>query len=153
MAGAVVGLGVPETEHENELMGETRDRLVEEEVRAYRAADDYDEALRLVNENQYGNGTAIFTRDGGAARQFQFEVEAGMVSTRQLAEGLAHAHERGIRARPRASARHVEIEQVAEDQHDQRRNEAGIGHQDTEQHERQRHGRRRQERQQTGGGL
>jgi malonate-semialdehyde dehydrogenase (acetylating)/methylmalonate-semialdehyde dehydrogenase len=39
----------------------------------------YDEAVRLVNENPYGNGTAIFTRDGGAARQFQFEVEAGMV--------------------------------------------------------------------------
>jgi malonate-semialdehyde dehydrogenase (acetylating) / methylmalonate-semialdehyde dehydrogenase len=39
----------------------------------------YDEAVRLINENPYGNGTAIFTRDGGAARQFQFEVEAGMV--------------------------------------------------------------------------
>ena len=39
----------------------------------------YDEAVRLVNENAYGNGTAIFTRDGGVARQFQFEVEAGMV--------------------------------------------------------------------------
>jgi malonate-semialdehyde dehydrogenase (acetylating) / methylmalonate-semialdehyde dehydrogenase len=39
----------------------------------------YDEAVRLVNENAYGNGTALFTRDGGAARQFQFEVEAGMV--------------------------------------------------------------------------
>jgi malonate-semialdehyde dehydrogenase (acetylating)/methylmalonate-semialdehyde dehydrogenase len=39
----------------------------------------YDEALRLVNENPYGNGTAIFTRDGGVARQFQFEAEAGMV--------------------------------------------------------------------------
>ena len=32
-----------------------------------------------MNENPYGNGTAIFTRDGGVARQFQFEVEAGMV--------------------------------------------------------------------------
>ena len=41
--------------------------------------DTYDEAVALVNENPYGNGTAIFTRDGGAARQFQFEVEAGMV--------------------------------------------------------------------------
>ena len=41
--------------------------------------DSYDEAVKLVNENPYGNGTAIFTRDGGAARQFQFEVEAGMV--------------------------------------------------------------------------
>jgi malonate-semialdehyde dehydrogenase (acetylating) / methylmalonate-semialdehyde dehydrogenase len=39
----------------------------------------YEEAVRLVNENPYGNGTAIFTRDGGVARQFQFEVEAGMV--------------------------------------------------------------------------
>ena len=39
----------------------------------------YPEALKLVNENPYGNGTAIFTRDGGAARRFQFEVEAGMV--------------------------------------------------------------------------
>ncbi|MFL5709287.1 MAG: CoA-acylating methylmalonate-semialdehyde dehydrogenase [Chloroflexota bacterium] len=39
----------------------------------------YDEAVNLVNSNPYGNGTAIFTRDGGAARQFQFEVNAGMV--------------------------------------------------------------------------
>ena len=39
----------------------------------------YDEAVKLINENPYGNGTAIFTRDGGAARQFQFEVNAGMV--------------------------------------------------------------------------
>src|SRR3954468_24322342 len=39
----------------------------------------YDEAVRLVNENPYGNGTAIFTRDGGVARQFQFDAQAGMV--------------------------------------------------------------------------
>ncbi len=39
----------------------------------------YEDAVRLVNDNPYGNGTAIFTRDGGAARQFQFEVLAGMV--------------------------------------------------------------------------
>jgi malonate-semialdehyde dehydrogenase (acetylating)/methylmalonate-semialdehyde dehydrogenase len=39
----------------------------------------YDDAVRLVNDNPYGNGTAIFTRDGGAARQFQFEAQAGMV--------------------------------------------------------------------------
>ena len=39
----------------------------------------YNDAVKLVNENPYGNGTAIFTRDGGVARQFQFEVEAGMV--------------------------------------------------------------------------
>ena len=42
-------------------------------------ADDYDEALRVINENPYANGTAIFTRDGGAARKFQFDVEVGMV--------------------------------------------------------------------------
>ncbi|HEX4135167.1 MAG TPA: CoA-acylating methylmalonate-semialdehyde dehydrogenase [Bryobacteraceae bacterium] len=41
--------------------------------------DTYDEALRVINENPYANGTAIFTRDGGAARQFQFDVEVGMV--------------------------------------------------------------------------
>jgi malonate-semialdehyde dehydrogenase (acetylating)/methylmalonate-semialdehyde dehydrogenase len=39
----------------------------------------YEEAVRLVNENPYGNGTAIFTRDGGVARRFQFDVQAGMV--------------------------------------------------------------------------
>jgi malonate-semialdehyde dehydrogenase (acetylating)/methylmalonate-semialdehyde dehydrogenase len=39
----------------------------------------YDDALDLVNANPYGNGTAIFTNDGGAARRFQHEVEVGMV--------------------------------------------------------------------------
>jgi malonate-semialdehyde dehydrogenase (acetylating)/methylmalonate-semialdehyde dehydrogenase len=39
----------------------------------------YEQALALVNDNPYGNGTAIFTRDGGVARRFQFEVQAGMI--------------------------------------------------------------------------
>ncbi|PRY40288.1 CoA-acylating methylmalonate-semialdehyde dehydrogenase [Umezawaea tangerina] len=39
----------------------------------------YDEAVEVVNDNPYGNGTAIFTNDGGAARRFQNEVEVGMV--------------------------------------------------------------------------
>ena len=39
----------------------------------------YDDALALVNANPYGNGTAIFTNDGGAARRFQNEVEVGMI--------------------------------------------------------------------------
>jgi malonate-semialdehyde dehydrogenase (acetylating)/methylmalonate-semialdehyde dehydrogenase len=39
----------------------------------------FDEALNLVNSNPYGNGTAIFTRDGGAARRFEREIEVGMV--------------------------------------------------------------------------
>jgi malonate-semialdehyde dehydrogenase (acetylating) / methylmalonate-semialdehyde dehydrogenase len=41
--------------------------------------DSYDEALGVVNANPYGNGTAIFTNDGGAARHFQRNVTAGMV--------------------------------------------------------------------------
>jgi len=39
----------------------------------------YAEALELVNENPYGNGVALFTRDGGVARRFQFDVNVGMV--------------------------------------------------------------------------
>ena len=41
--------------------------------------DTYEEAVRMVNENPWGNGTAIFTRDGGVARRFGFECQAGMV--------------------------------------------------------------------------
>ena len=40
---------------------------------------DYDRALTLVNDHEYGNGTAIFTRDGDAARDFVSRVQAGMV--------------------------------------------------------------------------
>ncbi|MCZ3387094.1 MAG: CoA-acylating methylmalonate-semialdehyde dehydrogenase [Actinomycetia bacterium] len=39
----------------------------------------YDEGLKLINDHPYGNGTVIFTNDGGAARRFQNEVEVGMV--------------------------------------------------------------------------
>jgi malonate-semialdehyde dehydrogenase (acetylating) / methylmalonate-semialdehyde dehydrogenase len=61
----------PEMEcYRNEIFGP-----VLEVVRTH----DYPEALRIVNDNQYGNGTAIFTRDGGAARQYQFDVNVGMV--------------------------------------------------------------------------
>jgi malonate-semialdehyde dehydrogenase (acetylating)/methylmalonate-semialdehyde dehydrogenase len=61
----------PEMEcYRNEIFGP-----VLEIVRAH----DYPEALRIVNDNPYGNGTAIFTRDGGAARQYQFDVNVGMV--------------------------------------------------------------------------
>ncbi|WP_067548642.1 CoA-acylating methylmalonate-semialdehyde dehydrogenase [Nocardia crassostreae] len=41
--------------------------------------ESYDEALALINGNPYGNGTALFTNDGGAARRFHNEVEVGMV--------------------------------------------------------------------------
>ena len=42
-------------------------------------AETYDEALKLTNDNDYGNGTAIFTRDGDAARDFASKVQVGMV--------------------------------------------------------------------------
>jgi malonate-semialdehyde dehydrogenase (acetylating)/methylmalonate-semialdehyde dehydrogenase len=41
--------------------------------------ESYAEGLKIINENEFGNGTAIFTQNGGAARQFQFDVEVGMV--------------------------------------------------------------------------
>ncbi|MFC7620982.1 CoA-acylating methylmalonate-semialdehyde dehydrogenase [Microlunatus sp. GCM10028923] len=41
--------------------------------------DSYDDAVRLVNECEYANGVAIFTRDGKTARSFEFDVEVGMV--------------------------------------------------------------------------
>ena len=41
--------------------------------------DTFDEAIEMIEKNAWGNGTALFTRDGGAARRFQNDVEAGMV--------------------------------------------------------------------------
>ena len=42
-------------------------------------ATDFEEALALVNEHEYGNGVAIFTRNGHAAREFASRVNVGMV--------------------------------------------------------------------------
>ena len=42
-------------------------------------AKDYEEALRLVNDHEFGNGTAIFTRDGDAARDFTMRANIGMI--------------------------------------------------------------------------
>ena len=39
----------------------------------------YEEGVALINAHEYGNGTAIFTNDGGAARRFQNEIEVGMI--------------------------------------------------------------------------
>lgn len=39
----------------------------------------YEEGVKLINEHIYGNGTAIFTNDGGAARRFQNEIQVGMI--------------------------------------------------------------------------
>ena len=43
------------------------------------APQTYDNAVKLINEHEYGNGTAIFTRDGDAARSFSSNIEVGMV--------------------------------------------------------------------------
>ncbi|GJL80669.1 MAG: methylmalonate-semialdehyde dehydrogenase (acylating) [marine bacterium B5-7] len=42
-------------------------------------AESYDEAVRMINDHEYGNGTAIFTRDGDAARNFAHRIKIGMV--------------------------------------------------------------------------
>ena len=42
-------------------------------------ANTYSDAITLVNQNVYGNGTAVFTRSGAAARRFEHEIEVGMV--------------------------------------------------------------------------
>jgi malonate-semialdehyde dehydrogenase (acetylating) / methylmalonate-semialdehyde dehydrogenase len=71
-------LGVSLLDHVTEEMDAYRDEIFGPVLSVVRV-DTYDEALRLVNENPYGNGVAIFTRDGGAVRQFQFDVNVGMV--------------------------------------------------------------------------
>ena len=47
--------------------------------------DTLDEAIALTNANEHGNGTAIFTRSGPAARQFQSDIDVGMVGVTPLA--------------------------------------------------------------------
>lgn len=44
------------------------------------SVDTLDDAIKLINENPYGNGTAIFTNSGGAARKYQHEIDVGQVS-------------------------------------------------------------------------
>jgi malonate-semialdehyde dehydrogenase (acetylating)/methylmalonate-semialdehyde dehydrogenase len=41
--------------------------------------ESFEDAIKLINDNPWGNGTAVFTNDGGAARKFQNEIEVGMV--------------------------------------------------------------------------
>jgi len=71
-------LGVSLLDHVTTVMDCYRDEIFGPVLCVMRAGS-YAEALKLINDNPYGNGTAIFTRDGGAARQFQFDVNAGMV--------------------------------------------------------------------------
>ena len=71
-------LGVTLLDHVTPRMDVYRDEIFGPVLAVVRTPT-YAEAVALINDNEYGNGTAIFTRDGGAARQFQFDVDAGMV--------------------------------------------------------------------------
>ena len=71
-------LGVSLLDNVTPEMDAYRDEIFGPVLSVVRTAT-YKDALRLVNENPYGNGVALFTRDGGVARQFQFDVNVGMV--------------------------------------------------------------------------
>ena len=71
-------LGPTLFDHVTQDMSIYRDEIFGPVLSVLRAPS-YDDALTLVNRNPYGNGTAIFTNDGGAARRYQSEVEVGMV--------------------------------------------------------------------------
>ena len=71
-------LGPSLLDHVEPRMDNYRDEIFGPVLGVTRVAT-YEEAVELINENPYGNGTAIFTRDGGVARRFQFDVQAGMV--------------------------------------------------------------------------
>jgi malonate-semialdehyde dehydrogenase (acetylating)/methylmalonate-semialdehyde dehydrogenase len=71
-------LGVSLIDHVRPDMDCYRDEIFGPVLSVVRA-DGYAEAVGLVNDNPYGNGSAIFTRDGGAVRRFQLDVETGMV--------------------------------------------------------------------------
>lgn len=71
-------LGVSLLDHVTPKMKAYQDEIFGPVLSVVRV-ESFEDAVQLVNANQYGNGVAIFTRDGGAARQFEFEIEAGMV--------------------------------------------------------------------------
>jgi malonate-semialdehyde dehydrogenase (acetylating)/methylmalonate-semialdehyde dehydrogenase len=71
-------LGPSVLDHVSPQMGCYADEIFGPVLSVVRAAS-YDEALGVVSGNPYGNGTAIFTNDGGAARRYTHEVEVGMV--------------------------------------------------------------------------
>ncbi|MGK5552344.1 CoA-acylating methylmalonate-semialdehyde dehydrogenase [Actinomadura kijaniata] len=71
-------LGPTVLDHVTPEMDAYRDEIFGPVLSVVRVAS-YDEAMKLIGDNPYGNGTAIFTNDGGAARRFQNEVEVGMV--------------------------------------------------------------------------
>jgi malonate-semialdehyde dehydrogenase (acetylating) / methylmalonate-semialdehyde dehydrogenase len=77
-AGAGFWLGPTVLDHVTPHMRAYQDEIFGPVLSVVRAGS-YDAALEIINANPYGNGTAIFTNDGGAARRFTHEVEVGMV--------------------------------------------------------------------------
>jgi malonate-semialdehyde dehydrogenase (acetylating) / methylmalonate-semialdehyde dehydrogenase len=77
-AGEGFWLGPTLLDHVTPQMSCYRDEIFGPVLSVVRAGS-YAEALAVINTNPYGNGTAIFTNDGGAARRFTREVEVGMV--------------------------------------------------------------------------
>ena len=77
-AGGGFWLGPAVLDHVTPDMDAYRDEIFGPVLSVVRAGS-YDAAMELISANPYGNGTAIFTNDGGAARRFQNEVEVGMV--------------------------------------------------------------------------
>ncbi|WP_425838249.1 CoA-acylating methylmalonate-semialdehyde dehydrogenase [Microbacterium sp. PA5] len=71
-------LGVSLVDHVRPGMRVYDDEIFGPVLSVVRVAD-YDEAVDLVNTSPFANGTAVFTRDGGTARQFEFDIEVGMV--------------------------------------------------------------------------
>ena len=71
-------LGVSLLDHVTPDMSVYRDEIFGPVLCMVRS-DSYHEAVELIEQNPWGNGAAIFTRDGGAARQFQLDADAGMV--------------------------------------------------------------------------
>ncbi len=77
-AGGGFWLGPSVLDHVTPEMDAYKDEIFGPVLAVVRAGS-YDAAMELISANPYGNGTAIFTNDGGAARRFQNEVEVGMV--------------------------------------------------------------------------
>ncbi|MES9541024.1 CoA-acylating methylmalonate-semialdehyde dehydrogenase [Spirillospora sp. NPDC049024] len=77
-AGGGFWLGPAVLDHVTPDMDAYKDEIFGPVLSVVRAGS-YDAAMELISANPYGNGTAIFTNDGGAARRFQNEVEVGMV--------------------------------------------------------------------------
>ena len=87
-------------------------------------APDYTTAAGMINAHEFANGTAIFTRDGDAARDFAHEIQVGMVGHQHADPGadgvpqLRRLEELAVRRPPHARPRGRAVLHPAEDDHD-----------------------------------